>query len=292
MEKRLRRLTRRLATALVALALVGGWAANARADIAYAFAEQTISALSISPAGTPVGGVSTFTQDSSTVNGSGISNSATLDAPQAYQGGAPPAPENLFTRYAPGSPPVSPTTPADFTRGDVVIASLAAATNSSSVVAESYLNSATPKTETGNGGLGASFSFRPTTAGPLTITYSYSNDIFAFTTGSGSASANYHFDITIKDAAGTVVFNSATPETNLSLSAPPQGGEIIRSGTQSVTSPSLLTTTNYTVIFSSTAQSSVAAVPEPDVVALVGAGGALTLAVGAARRRARRGVTS
>jgi len=290
MEKHLRRPARRLATALVALSLVGGWAANARADIAYAFAEQTISALSISPAGTPVVGVTTFTQDSTTVNGSGISNSAPLDAPQAYQGGTPPAPENLFTRYAPGSPPVSPV--GDFTRGDVLIASIATGTNSSSVVAESYLNSPTAKTETGNGGLGASFSFTPTTAGPLTITYTFANDLFAFTTGSGSASANYHFDITIKDAAGSIVFSSATPNTNLTTSAPPQGVEVIRTGTESVTSPSLSVGTVYTVSFSSTAQSSVAVVPEPNVAMLVAAGGALTLAVGAVRRRTRRSVTN
>jgi len=279
----------RLAAGLAWLAIAGGWAATARADIAYAFAEQTISGLSITPTVTATSPVSTFTQDSSTLNGSGLSNSNPTDALQAYQGGLPAAPQNFFLRYAPGSPPVSPV--GNFTRGDVAIPVLSGPTNSSSVVAESYLNGAGPQSETGSAGLGASFSFTPSATGALTISYNFSNDLFVFTTGLGSAAGNYHFDITIKDAAGAVVFNANTANTNLSLTAPPNGAEVIRSGAEAVVTPVLTAGTGYTLIFSSTAQSSVtiAAVPEPGAATLVAASGALALVVGAVRRRSLRG---
>jgi len=294
MEERPRRLTRRLATALVVLALAGGWAANARADVAYAFASQTISNITISPALTALtSNLNTNTQDGASVNGSGPSNSNPLNAPQAYLGGNPQAPQDFYGRYAPGNPPVSPTVPQDFTRGDAQI-QFTATTNLSSSVAESYINGNGPKTETGSGGLSASFTFTaPATA--LTFNYNVFNDIFVFTTGSGSATASYKFSITVKDAAGNVVTtttNTAPASANVSLTAPPQGAEIIRNGVAEVSTVSGLTTgAQYSLIFSGTTETSVsvnAAVPEPNVVMLVGASGAVTLAVGAFRRRRQR----
>src|SRR5690349_16042157 len=92
--------TRRLAGVAAVLALAHVPAREARADIAYGFAEQTISGLSISPAVTAMSPITTSTQDSSTFNGSGASNSAPLDAIQAFQGGAPASPQNFFLRYA------------------------------------------------------------------------------------------------------------------------------------------------------------------------------------------------
>jgi hypothetical protein len=71
------------------------------------------------------------------------------------------------------------------------------------------------------------------TATALTITYNFANDIFVFTTGSGTATASYGFNTTIK-AGNNIVFNSSNAETNPTLTAAP-GGEIIRSGTQGVT---------------------------------------------------------
>jgi len=271
-----------LMAAAAAVALLSG-SRDARADFAYAFATQTISGLSITPAITVTSpAVTTFTQDGSTLNGSGLANSNPLDAVQAYQGGLPAAPQNFFARYAPGSPPVSPV--GNFTRGDALISSIAGPTNSSSVVAESYLNTVTPATETGSAGLGANFSFTVPTATALTIAYNYASRIFVFQTGSGTATASYNFGVTIKDAAGTVVFNSATAETNLPLSAPPPGGEIIRAGAQAVVTPILAVGTTYSISFSSTAQSSVAVVPEPSSVALFGIGGAAVLAMGLRRK--------
>jgi len=173
-----------------------------------------------------------------------------------------------------------------------VITNLALGTNTSSVVAESYLNTATSPgiaAETGSAGLSASFNFVQGTPSTLTIGYNFSNSLFVFTTLSGAASANYHFTITIKNAAGVDVFTSATANTNLTLSAPPQGAEVTRTGSESVVTP-ILPAGSYSFIFSGTAQSSVtaAAVPEPNVVMLVGIGGGLSLAVGALRRRSLR----
>jgi hypothetical protein len=277
-----------LAAGLVSLALAGGWAASARADVAYGFAEQTITNLTIAPAITATTTVATTTSASTTVNGSGVSNSNPLDTPEAYQGGSPPAPQNDYTRYAPGATPVSPV--GNFTRGDAVISSLAPTANSSSVVAESYLNGVGQQNETGHGALAASLSFTIPTTSALTISYGYANDLYVFTTGLGNATANYHFNISIKDSMGNVVFSSSTPATNLSLTAPPPGGEVIRTGTESVTTPSLTAGTLYSITFSSTADTSVtiAAVPELDAMTMVGASGALALVVGKVRRRALR----
>lgn len=279
MLKCLLRPARLLATGLAFLALAGGWVSTARADIAYGFAEQTISGLSITPTITPTSGVVTITQDSTTANGSGFSNSDPLDAAQAYQGGLPMAPPNFFARYAPGSPPVSPTTPPNFTRADVAIPVLMGPGNTSSVVSESYLNSAAgpPSRETGSSALLASLSFTIPTSSALMIAYNFASDLFVITTGVGAASADYKFGITIKDAAGNIVFNSSTPNTNLGLVAPPQGGEVIRSGSETVTTPTLLAGTNYTLIFSSTADTSVQAVPEPSVTVMLGVAGLLGL---------------
>jgi len=293
MEERPRRLTRRLATALAVFALAGGWAANARADIAYAFASQTISGITITPALTALtSNLTTNTLDSVTTNGSGFSQSAPTDVLQAFQGlGAAPA-QNTFTKTA--NPPTFAGA-VDFTRSDGLIQNLQAATNVSSAVSESFLNTTGFKTETADSGLSASFSFvAPANPTGLTFSYFVTNDLLVSTTGTGVASANYHFSITVKDAAGTVVFTSATPTTNLAVTAPPQGAEIIRTALPETTAATPVLTQGqlYTLIFSGTTQTSVnVGVPEPNVMMLVGASGALTLAVGAVRRRRQRIVT-
>ena len=282
-------LTRRLALAIAAAALVAGATTGAKAAPSYAFAEQTISGLTLSPTVTPAGPLTTVTLDGTTLNGLGTAQSNPLNVLQAYQGGAPPAPEDFYARYAPGNPPVSPVAGGTFTRGDAIIASLGQATNSSSVVAESYLPGPGTASATGAGGLNASITFLPTVAGPLMLTYNYSNRAFVNVgpaLGGGNATADYHFTISIKDSAGTVVFNSSTANTNLSLSAPPNGAEVIRSGTETVTTPALTLGTTYTVTFSSTAQTSVTTViPEPASMSLFGIGTFSVLALARVRNR-------
>jgi len=282
-------LTRRLALAIAAAALVAGATTGAKAAPSYAFASQTISGLTLSPTVTPAGPLTTITLDGSTLNGSGSAQSAPLDVPQAYQGGAPAAPQNFYGRYAPGNPPVSPVAGGTFTRGDAIIASLGQATNSASVVAESYLPGPGTASATGAGGLSASITFLPTAASALTITYNFSNDLFVNVgpaLGGGTATADYHFGISIKDSTGTVIFNSATTNTNLSLSAPPNGAEVIRSGSETVTTPVLTLGQTYTITFSSTAQTSVTTlIPEPASMSLFGIGTFSVLALARVRNR-------
>jgi len=257
---------------LAAAVLVSVAAGSARADFAYAFAEQTISNLAIAPAVIPAGTLTSFAQDSTTLNGSGSSSGDPLDPLQAFQGGVPAAPQNFFGRDAPGILPTSPTTPASFTRGDALFTP---ATTTLAVVAESLINTNSPvgaRSLTGNAGIAASFNFTVATSTALTISYNYSNDLYVLAASTGLAKANFLFNITIKDNAGNVVFNSTTDNTNLSLSAPPNGSEVIKSGSESVVTGLLSTGTQYTIIFTEQAQSAVTAVPEPASMALLAIG--------------------
>lgn len=276
-----------LTRCLAGLALVAGLAASARADIAYGYAEQTISNVTITPAtGTLTfsGAVVTSTTDSFTLNGSGTANSDPLDAKQSGVGALPP--ENTFIRTVTGNPPSGGST---LTRGDAVISNLGTPTVSASGVAESYLNGGAASA-TGNATLTGSVAFTPSATGTLAIQYSFANDIFVATSGLGAAAASYNFDFTIKDnATGLIVFQYGTTalsaNTNLSLSAPPPAGEVIKSGTDTVTTSSLTAGTSYSLIFTDkTASSVVISVPEPGPMALAAVAGGLTFLTGAVRR--------
>ena len=194
------------------------------------------------------------------------------------------APENTFIRTATGVLPGG----ASFTRADVQIANLATSAVGN-VVAESLLNGVGPASETGNSALTATFSFTPTATSLLSVGYHYANDIYVVTTGSGAASASYNFDFTIKDAAGNVVFlygsSPLSANTNLTLSAPPQGGEIIKSGNDVVSTAVLTAGQAYTLIFTEKTATSVAlAVPEPGSMTLAAVAGGLMIVTGAVRR--------
>jgi hypothetical protein len=271
-------------SALAASALVAGLAASARADIAYGYAEQTISNVALTPASGTLGGVTivnTSTADGATQDGSGLSKSDPIDAPQTYFGPSAP-PENTFVRTATGTNPSG----TSFTRGDVQIANLSTAPMGN-VVSESLLNGTGPHSETGNSGLTATVTFTPSATGALTIKYNFANDIYVVTTGGGNATASYGFNITIKNSAGGIVASFASANANLSLSSPPNGTELTNSGMDSFTTASSLTAgQTYTLVFSETTASSVtlAAVPEPGPIALAAVAGGLTIATGALRR--------
>ena len=171
-----------------------------------------------------------------------------------------------------------------------MISGLGTASATSSGVSESYLSSV--GSATGSSTLTASFTFVPSATGTINIGYSYANDLYVAATGLGAAAASYNFDFTIKNnATGAVVFDYASSplsvNTNLSLSAPPPAGEVIRSGSDVVTSSTLTAGTSYSLIFTSKTASSAlitSAVPEPGPMALAAVAGGLTLVTGAVRR--------
>ena len=76
--------------------------------------------------------------------------------------------------------------------------------------------------------------------------------------------------------------------TNLTLSAPPQGGEIIKSGNDVVSTAVLTAGQAYTLIFTEKTATSVAlaAVPEPGSMTLAAMAGGLMIVTGAVRASA------
>jgi hypothetical protein len=273
--------------AFAAAAMVAGLATSARADIAYGYAEQTISNVMLLPSVgtlTGVGAINTSTLDGATVNGSGTGTSNPLDALQTYFGPSAP-PENTFSRTATGVLPGGPS----FTRGDVQIANFPTAPVGN-VVSESLANGTGAFSDTGNAALTASFTFTPSATGTLTIKYTYANDIYVVTTGTGSATASYNFDFNVRDAGGNIAFrygtNPDSANTNLTLSAPGQGPEILGGGTDMVTTGVLNAGQNYTLTFTEKTATSVAlaAIPEPGPIALAAVAGGFAIATGALRR--------
>jgi len=287
--------------AAAALALFVGLGTGARADYAYGFASQSISGIRIT--GTTGGTlVSTSTTAAETLNGSGASNSAPLDTPQAY-GGTPPAPpQNTFTKFATfpagplnGTQPTGVTTGAlgNFARGDAVITStdLFGATGAAAAnVAEAYVN---PGTATGNGGVSLTASFKTTATPAVAVTFNFSNDLYAATLGAGSAAqASYQFTFTVKNAAGAVVFESTTDPINSGLvntttGSPPNTPELLQTGSATINITGLAANQAYSITITSGAAVSVisTAVPAPTSIVMLGLG---LGSVGLIRLRNRR----
>jgi len=270
--KRIQDRLRQLAVIAVVLGLSQAIPRQARADFAYAFAQQTISNLTISPGVVPAGTFTSFAQDATTLDGNGASHSDPMDPVQAFQGGLPMAPGNFFGRYAPGVPPVSPTVPPSFTRSDVLFTS-AGGTNSAATVAESFINvgPGAPHSETGQASLTASSTFNLATSSALTIAYNFANYLYVSTSGPGTAAkGNFGFSITIhNNATGLDVFKSQTNTTNGNASAPPTTiTDMLVSGAEAVISPLLTAGTSYTITFSVNSSTSVTAVPEPGSLSL------------------------
>jgi len=279
-----------------ALALAIGWLGTSKADVAYAYAQQSISGLTVTGTGLSNGTMTgTASSASAVINGVGTATNNPTDTPEAYVGAAPPAPQNSFVKYSTqgGGPQAG-----DFSRGDSLIGgtNLFGAGVSASNVAESILSTAGTGTglATGNGSWSVAGTFS-STGSSVTVGYSWANDILDAVTGStATAQSSFKLNITIKDQHGHQV--TATPsELNTALSAPPNSPEIITSGTgSSVLSLAGLTAGDvFSIAITGTELSSAQlapAVPEPGTFALAGMGGVVALAFRAIRRRRARKV--
>jgi len=272
-----------------------GWNGVSRADIAYAYAEQTLTAISVTGTGLTNGVTSgTATSASAAINGVGVATNNPTDTLQAYVGAAPPAPQNSYVKYGTSG---GGSQAGDFSRGDAVLSGTSLFTTAgmnTSNVAETQVSTAGSGNGlgTGNGSWSIAGTFN-TTGTSVTVGYNWANDIVALVSGGiASAQSSFKVTISIKDQHGHEV--DATPaDLNAALSAPPNGPEIITSGTGSATlSLAGLTAGDlFGIAISGTELSSgqlTASVPEPGSMALAGLGGALVLAFQAYRRRTRK----
>jgi hypothetical protein len=272
-----------------------GWNGVSRADIAYAYAQQTLNAISVTGTGLTNGATSgTATSALAVIPGASDAHANPTDTLQAYAGAAPPAPQNSYVKYATSG---GGTQAGDFSRGDAVLSGTSLFTTAgmnTSNVAETQVSTA----GSGNGlGVGSgSWSIAGTfntTGTSVTVSYNWANDIVAMVAGGiASAESSFKVSITIKDQHGHSI-DASPAELNEALSAPPNGPELITTGTGSTTlSLAGLTAGDvFGIAISGTELSSgqlTASVPEPGSMALAGLGGALVLAFQAYRRRTRK----
>ena len=285
----------RLLVASAAVIAATGWVETTRADIAYSYAEQTLTNVLVT--GTGLAGATvtgTSSSASAVINGSGVATNNPTDTPQAYVGASPAAPQNDYTKYSSqgGGPQTG-----DFSRGDALLSATNLFTTgaSASNVAESIISTAGTGSglATGSGSWSLAGSFTAPTTSSITVGYGFANDILDAVTGAlASAQSSFKVTISIKDTHGHEV--DATPtELNTALSAPPNSPEIITSGTSSATlSLAGLTAGDvFSISITGTELSSAQlapSVPEPGTFALAGMGGALALAFHAIRRRTRK----
>lgn len=310
--KRFHALCHRLLAGAAALALVAGFTAGARADVAYSFAQAQVSGLNVSVNGATISNVSGsfLTQTGATLTGFPAAGSpGSYDAPQALINAA--SAENNFNKLATfgsspataGSLPTSPST--SFSHGDSsftgtppitnLFTSTGVAVNS---VAESYLNTSSgTNLATGNGGwsVTATFTISAATAPvALNIGYGYANDIYSATSATGtnvaSAQSNFSFSYTIKNV-GT---DNGPAALSGNFGAPPNTqNEQINSGTNltytSSTLPALGNGT-YTITITGNTQSfvQIEAIPEPGPLALAAVAGSLVGLAGLKRKFGRK----
>jgi hypothetical protein len=284
----------KLLVASAAVIVATGWVGTTKADIAYAYAEQALTGITVTGTGLTNGTMTgTASSASAVINGVGVATNNPTDTPEAYVGAAPPAPQNSYVKYSTqgGGPQAG-----DFSRGDSIItgSTLFGAGMNATNVAESVLNTANTGLglATGNGSWSLAGTFR-TTGSSVTVGYNWANDILDAVTGAGaSAQSSFKLSITIKDQHGNAV-DASPNELNAALSAPPNSPEIITSGSGSaVLSLAGLTAGDVlTISITGTELSSAQlspAIPEPGTFALAGMGGALALAFHAIRRRTRK----
>jgi len=268
------------AAAIGAAAIVAQPSA-ARAALVYSYAEQTISNVQITGAGLGTLTLSALSgSNSATLGGSGVSTSGTNDAPEAYQGAPPPAPENSFVKYSTaGGGPQS----GNFARGDSLVGAAASAVAETATASPLSLDTAS-----------SDWIFASTftsTGSSVSISLDYSNDILAQTSDPGAtAQASFTMNFTVQDQHGHTS-RAAPVELNASLSSPLNSPELIGSGSLSIplSLANLTSGDTYTVTIAGHAFSSALASAVPEPMSLGAVAGAMSLTI---RRPSRRGSRS
>jgi len=282
----------RLLVATAAVIAATGWVETTRADIAYAYAQQSITGLTVTGTGLTNGTMTgTASSASAVINGAGSATNNPTDTPEAYIGATPPAPQNSYVKYSSqgGGPQTG-----DFSRGDALIAGstlFGTAGMAAANVAESILSTAGTGTglATGTGSWSVAGTFN-TTGTSVTVGYNWANEILDMITGTTpSAQSSFKLSITVKDQHGHAVVVSPD-QLNDALSAPPNSTDVMTSGSgSSVISLATLTAGDvFSIAITGTELSSAqipSAVPEPGTFALAGMGGVVALAFHAIRRR-------
>jgi hypothetical protein len=265
---------------LVVSGLALGLASSAQGAPIYAYAQQTLSGVTVAGTFNNPALTGLATSAASAINGSGVSNNNATDTLEAYSGAAPPAPQNSYVKYSTlgGGPQAG-----DFTRGDAVLSNLANVFTTgftASTVAESA-TSGPNGLLTGTSSWLFSGTFTSPNTANITVSYNFANDIMTVATTPGAAQAKFSFLITVKDTHGHSV-DSSPAELNSSFSAPPNGPEVITSGSGStVLSLAGLTAGDvYAITFTGESASDVtspSAVPEPNSAVLFSCGAGLLL---------------
>ncbi len=265
-------LVRRVSAGSLFLAMAF-WAAPARASIVYSYGEQTVSGIIITGAGLSNGTLTlSSTGASATANGGGVATNNATDAPEAYAGAPAPAPQNDYTKYsAQGGGPQA----GDFSRADALLTgggNLFSSGATLSAVAEAVASGIglVQGNSSSTDFLSGSFT---STGTSITVSYNFANDIVAIVTSGGSAQSHFGFTISVTDQHGHEI-DSAPASLQMSLTSPPNGPEIISSGSGSaILSLAGLTAGDvYTISLNNgaTADASlVAATPEPTSVGLL-----------------------
>jgi len=247
-----------------------GLASSAQGAITYGYAQQTLSNITVTGVlSDPVkGGISTSA--ASAIDGTGVSTNGFLDTLQAYQGAAPPAGQNFYSKY---STTGGGTQAGDFTRGDAVlgVGSFFTTGLTGSTVAESATGGAAGLL-TGTSTWLVSGTFTAPTSSSVTVSYNWVNDIITIATAPGAAQAKFSFLITIQDTHGHSI-DASPAELNSTIAAPPNGPEVTTSGSGSAVLSLAGLTAGDTFSITLTGQSaadvtSPNAVPEPSSAVL------------------------
>jgi len=242
-----------------------GLASSAQGAITYGYAQQTLSNVTVTGvlSNTAAGGIATSA--ASAIDGTGVSTNGFTDTLQAYSGAAPPAGQNSFVKYSTAG---GGSQAGDFTRGDAFLnlTNIFTTGFSGSTVAESATNGVAGLL-TGTSTWLISGTFTAPTSSSVTVSYNWANDIVAIATAPGAAQAKYSFLVTIQDSHGHSI-DASPAELNSTIAAPPNGPEVITSGSGSVLLSLAGLTAGDTFAITLTGQSatdvtSPNAVPEP-----------------------------